>query len=144
MSSLATLLTEENTHASLSLLQKTTQQGEAAIRISTFLVHRKHKILPLPVQDIALFYITEVGIHVRTFGQEDYMMSQTLDELEAIISPVAFFRVNRQHIIHRKAVKDLEVYFNGRLLLNCSSFDKPIIISKARVGVFKNWLMMGE
>lgn len=142
MHSLATLIQEENPNTSIYLLQRT-QKKDAAIRISTFLVHRKHKIIPLPVQDIALFYITNVGIHARTFDQVDYIMSHTLDELEAIVSPITFFRVNRQHMVHRKAIKDLEVYFNGRLLLNCSSFDKPIIISKARVNVFKNWLMTG-
>jgi len=52
-----------------------------------------------------------------------------------------FFRANRQFIISRRAVKDIAVWFGSRLALNLS-VDTPerIIISKARVPEFKQWL----
>jgi DNA-binding LytR/AlgR family response regulator len=53
-----------------------------------------------------------------------------------------FFRANRQFIISRNAVKDIAVWFGSRLSLNLTiETPEKIIISKARVPEFKQWLM---
>jgi DNA-binding LytR/AlgR family response regulator len=53
-----------------------------------------------------------------------------------------FFRANRQFIVARKALKDIAVWFGSRLSLSLSlETPEKIIISKARVPEFKQWLM---
>ena len=67
-------------------------------------------------------------------------MDNNLDELEGMINPDMFFRANRQFIISRKAIKDIDLWFNSRLSVNLKvSVPERILVSKARVPEFKNW-----
>ena len=67
-------------------------------------------------------------------------MDNTLDELEGILNPEIFFRANRQFIISRKAIKDIDLWFNNRLSVNLKvSVPEKILVSKARVPEFKSW-----
>ena len=52
-----------------------------------------------------------------TDGKE-YLFTQTLDELADSLDPALFFRINRQYLISRKAVQDIDLWFNGRLAVN--------------------------
>ena len=49
-------------------------------------------------------------------------MDNTLDELEGMINSDMFFRANRQFIISRKAIKDIDLWFNRRLSVNLKGF----------------------
>ena len=63
-----------------------------------------------------------------------------LDELSDCLNPDIFFRVNRQYLISRKAVSDIDLWFNGRLSVNLKvPVQEKILVSKARVGEFKDW-----
>jgi DNA-binding LytR/AlgR family response regulator len=62
--------------------------------------------------------------------------------LQSALPTDEFFRANRQYIVARKAVKDIAVWFGSRLALNLTQeTPEKIIISKARVPEFKQWLM---
>ena len=107
----------------------------------TFLVHFKDKLIPVPAADIAFFYIDNGLVHGCTHTQQVYPIEHTLDELEALLHPQEFFRANRQFIIQRSALKDAVLYFNGRLSLNMKpASSEAVLVSKARVPVFKNWM----
>lgn len=69
-----------------------------------------------------------------------YNIENTLEELETQFHPYQFFRANRQFIVSREALKEVEFYFNGRLSLKMQPvpFDK-ILVSKERVPVFRRW-----
>ena len=68
-------------------------------------------------------------------------MDKTIEALSQQLSEDNFFRANRQFIISRRAVKDIAVWFGSRLALNLTvETPERIIISKARVPEFKQWL----
>ncbi|MEP4028041.1 MAG: LytTR family DNA-binding domain-containing protein, partial [Nonlabens ulvanivorans] len=70
-----------------------------------------------------------------------FPIDQSLDSIEEIIDPILFYRVNRQFVIKREAIIDVEYYFNGRLFLNINPKPKDnIIISKAKATDFKQWM----
>jgi DNA-binding LytR/AlgR family response regulator len=57
-----------------------------------------------------------------------------------MLNPADFFRANRQFIISRSSIKDIDFWFNSRLSVNLKvSAPEKILISKARVPEFKNW-----
>ena len=57
-----------------------------------------------------------------------------------MLDPSRFFRANRQFIISKNAVRDVHLWFNGRLSVNLQiPVPERIIISKARVSLFKQW-----
>ncbi|SEF40850.1 two-component system, LytT family, response regulator [Parabacteroides chinchillae] len=56
------------------------------------------------------------------------------------VPPSRFFRVNRQFVISRMAVKDIDLWFNSRLSVNLKvPAPEKILVSKARVSEFKEW-----
>ncbi len=107
-----------------------------------FLVHYKDRIIPLGINDIAYFYTSNEKVTATTHKGERYVIDRTLEMLQATLPEEMFFRANRQFIVSRQAVKDIAIWFGSRLSLNLKiETPEKIIISKARVPEFKQWLM---
>ncbi len=69
-----------------------------------------------------------------------FIIDYTLESLEDILEPAVFFRLNRTFIININAIKDVLVYSNSRLKITLQQeFDKEIIVSREKVGDFKEW-----
>ena len=109
--------------------------------VQTLLVRYKDKIIPVGIDDVAFFYTSAEKVSVTTLAGDSYPVDKTLEALGQQLPTDRFFRANRQFIVSRRAVKDIAVWFGSRLALNLS-IDTPerIIISKARVPEFKQWL----
>ena len=99
------------------------------------------KLLPVSVDMILLFYIQDCKVKVVLADGKEYTFPQTLDEITECIDPSLFFRVNRQFLISREAIKDIDLWFNNRLSINlrCKVSDEKVLVSKARVQEFKDW-----
>lgn len=111
-------------------------------RAKAFLVHYKDRIIPLSVNDIAYFYTSNEKVTATTHSGERYAIDRTLEMLQSSLPEDMFFRANRQFIVSRQAVKDIAIWFGSRLSLNLKlETPEKIIISKARVPEFKQWLM---
>jgi two-component system, LytTR family, response regulator LytT len=104
------------------------------------LVYKQDKILPIRFDDIALFYIENEITHLITFDQKKYTVNKTIENIEEIAS-ADFFRVNRQFLVHRRAIREASHYFARKLSLNlCIPFPETITVSKNKVGDFLEWL----
>ena len=106
-----------------------------------FLIPMKgDKLLPVSVDMILFFYIADGNVKAVMTDGKEYLFTQTLDELADSLDPALFFRINRQYLISRKAVQDIDLWFNGRLAINLivPTLER-ILVSKARVPDFKTW-----
>jgi two-component system LytT family response regulator len=109
----------------------------------TILIDQYDGFLPVAVSDFALFFIEKGIVYGLTKNEEEHIISGTLDEVENRLSEIDFFRANRQFIVSRKAIIAVKNYFNGRLLLKTKpKIKEQVLISKARVYIFKKWLVM--
>lgn len=99
------------------------------------------KLLPISVDMILLFYIKDCQVKAVLTDGTEHNFVQTLDELTECLNPALFFRVNRQYLISREAVKDIDLWFNNRLSINIRHFKstEKILVSKVRVAEFKEW-----
>lgn len=138
----------------LSRLQSTAVEKEAidysAVmqalkRVEVYKTHflipvKGDKLLPVSVDMILFFYIADGNVKAVMTDGKEYLFTQTLDELADSLDPALFFRINRQYLISRKAVQDIDLWFNGRLAINLivPTLDR-ILVSKARVPDFKTW-----
>lgn len=106
-----------------------------------FLVPAKgDKLIPVQASDIAFFFIDTGMVKAVTFDEKSFRFEHTLDELAEMLDPNTFFRANRQFIISRKAIKDIDLWFNNRLSVNLKiPAPEKILISKARISEFKYW-----
>jgi DNA-binding LytR/AlgR family response regulator len=98
------------------------------------------KLLPFQTSDLACFFVDSGTIKVITFEGRSFSIDFTLDELTEMLDPEFFFRANRQYIISRKAIKDIDLWFNSRLSVNLNvSVPDKIVISRGRIPEFKAW-----
>ncbi len=106
-----------------------------------FLIPAKgDKLIPVRVSDLACFFIDTGIVKTLTFDNHSYRIDSTLDEICEMLDPAHFFRANRQFIISREAVKDVDLWFSGRLSLNLKvETPEKVVLSKARVPEFKSW-----
>lgn len=107
-----------------------------------FLVPMKgDKLLPVSIDMIQLFYIKDCQVKAVLIDGMEYNFSLTLDELSDCLNPTLFFRANRQYLVSREAIKDIDLWFNSRLSINLrySKIREKILVSKARVAEFKEW-----
>jgi len=108
---------------------------------SHFLIPAKgDKLIPVQSAEIAYIYIDSGTVKAVKFDEKSFRFEYTLDELAELLDPADFFRANRQYIISRKAIKDIDLWFNSRLSVNLKlTTPEKILISKARIPEFKNW-----
>jgi len=87
-------------------------------------------------------FISEDGLVLITTDKgKRFVIDYTLDNLETLISPDVFFRINRKVIVNINSIQKVSSYFNSRLKLNTSALtDDDSIVSRERVNDFKLWL----
>lgn len=99
------------------------------------------KLLPVSTEMIRLFYIRDCQVKAVMTDGTEHSFTQTLDELAECLDPAHFFRVNRQYLVTREAIRDIDLWFNSRLSVNLryETLPEKILVSKARVSEFKEW-----
>lgn len=112
---------------------------------TSFIVQHKEKMIPLAVEEIAFVFIESEIVYALTFDNKRSAIFKTLDEIENLLNPTNFFRINRQMIVNRNAIKDIVPYFNRKLIVNLSVSNKDrVIVSRLKVSPFKIWLEKPE
>jgi two-component system, LytTR family, response regulator LytT len=130
--------TQDNTHILKSLLE--TLQLESSYK-NSLLVAYKDKLIPLAAKDIAYIYLEYKTVKAITYNNTSYVIDDSLEKLSQQLSPNDFFRINRQYIVSRYAVKDLSVWFSSRLALNLTvTTPERLFISRSNISEFKQWL----
>lgn len=93
------------------------------------------------VTDILFFFSLEKTTFAQTKDGRKHILDFTLDQLEELLNPSRFFRINRKHIIAVDSIHDMISHVNSRLkLVLKTSDDDDIIVARERVQEFKDWL----
>lgn len=106
-----------------------------------FMVKIGEKIQSLLASEAAFFMSEERVTFLQTFEGRRYILDYTLDQLDEMLDPKKFFRLNRKYISSFEAITEIHTYSNSRLkikLANCS--DNDILVSREKVGALKEWL----
>ena len=106
-----------------------------------FLVKIGERIQTVDIHEIAFFFSEDKVTLLQTRQGKKYVVDYTLDEVEEIIDPEHFFRLNRKYISAINAIKEVFTYSNRRLKIHLESCtDNDILISREKMGPFKSWL----
>ncbi len=106
-----------------------------------FVVKIGEHLKTVPVGDIGFFFSRNKGTYANTKDGRNYLLDYTLENLDEIIDPDNFFRINRKYLISYEAIKDIISYSNSRLrIILAGSDDNDVIVSRDRVQKFKSWL----
>lgn len=117
-----------------------TLQKQANYKTHFLIPCKGDKLLPLAVDVVQYFCIVNGITKAVVNEKESYIIPYVLDELADCLNPKQFFRINRQYMISRKAVQDIDLWFNNRLAINLKvPTEDKILVSKPRVSEFKAW-----
>jgi DNA-binding LytR/AlgR family response regulator len=93
------------------------------------------------VKDILYFYSQDKATFCHTVENRNNILDFTLEQIEDMIDPMAYFRVNRKYFVRAEAIQDIISYSNSRLrLVLKNSQDNDVIVARERVQEFKQWL----
>lgn len=136
-------LTKLRTLSNIDLIEQLRSSIPETSRENTrvYLIPYKDKIIPVPVDEVAFFYTTNERSQLTTVNGKTYPVDKSLDMIIGQLSPKAFYRANRQFIIPRAHIRDIDVWIGSRLAVNLTvPTPERIIISKNRVAEFKGWI----
>lgn len=106
-----------------------------------FMIKVGERIHSQPTEEIAFFFSKEKATFLQTVDQKKFIIDFTLEQLENVLDPQKFCRVNRKYIVSHAAIADIFTFSQSRLKLrlhHCS--DDQILISREKVNDFKLWL----
>jgi len=93
------------------------------------------------IMDVAYFYTEDKINYLCTSGNLRYPTDHNLDELEHLLDPAIFFRINRQFIININAIDKMLAWSKSRVkVLLKPSTTEDTIVSTERSPHFKDWL----
>jgi len=99
----------------------------------------------IQVNEICCFYILERATFIRTFSGKEYPIDNSLDNLQKIVDPDKFFRINRNCLVYINAISDILSYSSSRLQLRLNEKIRSInedylVVSRDKVTEFKKWI----
>jgi two-component system LytT family response regulator len=94
------------------------------------------------VSDIAYFYTEDKINYLCTRDDLRYPVDYNLDELEHLLDPSVFFRINRQFIVNINAIEKMLAWSKSRVKVILRPPSKEdTIVSTERSPHFKTWLL---
>lgn len=106
----------------------------------SFLIQSKDNLIPILIDDILAFFVDLGVVKCYTRNHKMYVLSLTLDQIENEVDSAQFFRVNRQYILQMESIKQMNIYFNGKLKIKTiCHFDEDIVVSKQKAIALKKW-----
>jgi DNA-binding LytR/AlgR family response regulator len=121
---------EEN----LELLEVTT-----GVKKRRFVIFYKESILSVKMEHISYFQIADGHLFLITVEGKKYPLRKSMRELEQVLDPEEFFKVNRSEVISFDAIDKIETFFGQRVIVYLKPYGK-VIVSKSRLSRFLQWL----
>lgn len=105
------------------------------------LITKGDELVSLRTADIRFFRKEGTEVIAYSINGKTYKTTLTLNDLEEQLSPLVFFRLNRQYIVHIDSVKKISLFFNNKLSVRITDCDEDnIVVSKEKSTQFKQWL----
>jgi DNA-binding LytR/AlgR family response regulator len=71
----------------------------------------------------------------------NHILDYTLEQLETLLNPDDYFRLNRKYLVRSESILDIISHSNSRLkLVLKNSKDSDVIVARERVQEFRQWL----
>ncbi|MTI23307.1 response regulator transcription factor [Fulvivirga sp. RKSG066] len=106
-----------------------------------FLVKTGEHIKSIAVDEILFFFSRDKATYCHTVDNRNYLLDYSLEQIDGLVDPKVYFRVNRKYLVRIESIKDIISYSNSRLKLKFKNehTEEPVV-SRDRVSDFKAWL----
>ncbi len=109
---------------------------------SRFLIKIGEKFRSVTASEISHFHISERNVFLCDLQGKDYGVDYSLDQLQDVLDPRKFFRINRECIVNIDAISLMHSYSSSRLQISLKNMEKNdlFVVSRDKVSDFKKWI----
>jgi DNA-binding LytR/AlgR family response regulator len=92
--------------------------------------------------EIACFFIRERATFIKTRVGKNLNIDYSLDQVQKLVDPSSFFRINRNYMINIDSISDIISYSSNRLKIVLKNFEHldDLLVSRDKTGDFKKWM----
>jgi DNA-binding LytR/AlgR family response regulator len=105
---------------------------------SRFFVKVGVRFHSIQVENICCFFVEERCTFLTTKEGKTNDLDYSLDQLQNLVDPNQFFRINRNYLVNINCIEDIISYSTNRLKLKIGKTEQ--IVSRDKVGEFKQWM----
>lgn len=99
------------------------------------------KILSIKSNEIAYIFSKNKISYFYTFDGKRTPSDYRLQNLEKMLDPAIFFRLNRQFVVHFEAISSIKTHNASRVKIELNPpINEELVISTDKTRIFKNWL----
>lgn len=105
-----------------------------------FLVKMADRLIPIPTREVS-YFVSEDKYVFLYYKDKKYPVDYTLEELEGLLDPQCFFRLNRKITAQISAIAKISNHLNGKLKVELDpNYQEEVYVSRERAAEFKAWL----
>ncbi|MEK6478197.1 LytTR family DNA-binding domain-containing protein [Catalinimonas sp. 4WD22] len=106
-----------------------------------FMVSFGQRMKSIDTDQIAYFYAHDKLVQMLTLDKQKYVVDHTIQQLDDMLDPDSFFRINRKFIVNIEAIVEMHSYSKSRVKLDLRP-ESPMeaVVSVERSSDFKSWL----
>ncbi|QZE14841.1 LytTR family DNA-binding domain-containing protein [Halosquirtibacter laminarini] len=106
-----------------------------------FLLEQKGAWYTLSVEKIAYFYIDDNATYACEFNGKRHVILESLGQIMLGLDKSDYYRVNRQFVVHIRAIEKVENWFRGKLVVVTSpKHHSRITVGRDKSVSFRQWL----
>jgi DNA-binding LytR/AlgR family response regulator len=105
-----------------------------------FLVKIGAHLKAVNTNEVCYFYSFQKGTFLKREDGKNYLLDQSLEQVEQLIDPEQFYRINRKYLVNIESIVEVIAYSNSRLKLKVKNAeDDDFLVAREKVKQFKSW-----
>jgi len=106
-----------------------------------FLVKSGRGFVSINVDEIAYILSENKLNYIITNSGKRYVVDHTLEQIESMLDPVEFLKINRNFVVSPRCITRIEPHFNNRMLLELDPPSKQdVYVTRSYLKSFKKWM----
>ncbi len=106
-----------------------------------FLVNQGESLIPISIAEVAYFFANDRWTYLVTNQNKQFLVDFKLKDLEEIVPPNMFFRINRSYLVNCDAIICLKPYMKSQLLVRLKpQGEEKVVVSRKKSPILRRWL----
>lgn len=108
---------------------------------SRFFIKVGSRFQSIPTSRICCFFVEDRNTFLKTAEGKTYDLDQSLEQLQSLVDPEQFFRINRNFLVNINCIVEIVSYSTNRLKIKLEKGkEEGVIVSRDKVTDFKRWM----
>lgn len=105
-----------------------------------FTIKKPSGIFLLKTEDIIYFTADSDLVRAIDRNNRKHVINYRMSDLEELLDPALFFRINRSDMIHLNFIEKMEPYFGNRLVISMQNTKASLKTSGPKTAAFRKWV----